>query len=169
MGFKCEKCNYMSTTSNVKLSEEYIIYEGIKLFRIIATTDFGNVKRGDFGGFVQSLCNISNEAWIADDAKVYGDALIKGRAIASGNCIIKDRAVVSKHSRIKDNAIVQDNTKIFGWAKIYGNAVISKYGQVSQHASISGNAEVRGFVYGHTYLTCRAFVAEYVTVSGMAA
>ena len=54
------------------------------LHRIEALKDFADVKKGDRGGFVESLSNLSqkNNAWVYDnarvyDASVYGDAIIK--------------------------------------------------------------------------------------------
>ena len=161
--------NIFKPHEHVALLNETIVYDGVTLFRIIAISDFKNAKRGDIGGYVESLSNISKEAWIADNAKVYGEAMITDKAVACGNAIIKDQAVVSKHAQISENATVKDTAKIFGWAKISGNSVVCKMGQVSQFATVSGNAEVRGFVYGHSILTCHAFVEEYKQVPGLAA
>jgi len=163
------KLSDRSADSNVRLSDESIKFDGVKLYRIIAVKDFREVKKGEMGGYVQSLKNISGEAWIADDAKVYGNALITDRAVASENCVIKDRAVVDKYAKVSGNAVIKDNARIFGWAKISGNSIVCKMGQVSQFASVSGHAEVRGFVYGHSILTCKAFVEEYKNVPGLAA
>ena len=57
-----------------ELTEETIKVEGVTLYRIKALKDFGNVKKGDLGGFVQSEMNLSHygNCWIYNDAKVYG-------------------------------------------------------------------------------------------------
>ena len=41
----------------------------------MACKDFGNIKKGDFGGYVESEKNLSHEGncWVYDGAKVYGD------------------------------------------------------------------------------------------------
>ena len=43
--------------------------------RVVALIDFGNVKTGDVGGFVESENNLSHDGlcWVSGDARVYGD------------------------------------------------------------------------------------------------
>jgi hypothetical protein len=51
------------------------------LYRVVALKDFGNVKAGDIGGWVESEHNLSQEgdcwvygdAYVCDDAQVYGE------------------------------------------------------------------------------------------------
>lgn len=62
-----------------KLVESTAIeYEGHKLYRIEAIRDFGNVKKGDRGGYIEIEQNLSHEGdcWIYNDAKVYGQAKV---------------------------------------------------------------------------------------------
>ncbi len=49
---------------------------GTKLFRIKALIEFGNVKAGDFGGYIEKEDNLehSGNAWVYGNARVYGDA-----------------------------------------------------------------------------------------------
>ena len=66
---------------------------GRKLFRIRALRDFGNVKAGELGGYVEKEGNLSHDgnAWICDNAEIsgnaeiYGDAEIYENAKISGN------------------------------------------------------------------------------------
>ena len=59
-----------------KDGRKYVLYkqEANGMWRIRACKDFGNVKRGDFGGLVQSEDNLSQygECWIYDGAQVKG-------------------------------------------------------------------------------------------------
>ena len=57
-----------------------------KLFRIRALISFDEVKAGDLGWYIQSEKNLSHDgdAWVADNAKVFGDAYIYGNAKISG-------------------------------------------------------------------------------------
>ena len=60
-----------------ELTEEKItLDENQTLYRIKALKDFGDVKAGDLGGFVESEKNLSQDGncWISDDVKVYEDA-----------------------------------------------------------------------------------------------
>ena len=49
-----------------KLTEETINVYGITLYRIEALKDFGNVKKGDKGGFIEKEDNLSQyrNCWI---------------------------------------------------------------------------------------------------------
>ena len=58
---------------------------GKRYFRIRALVDFGNVSKGDLGGYIESEDNLPNdtkygEAWVGGNAYVEGDARIKGEA-----------------------------------------------------------------------------------------
>lgn len=58
-----------------ELTEEFIINNsGIKLYRIKALKDFSDVKKGDFGGYVQQERNLSQ----------FGNDWVFGDVIASG-------------------------------------------------------------------------------------
>lgn len=61
-----------------ELTDEYIIIDDRKLYRIKALIDFFDVKIGDVGGFVENEYNLSNygDCWIYNNAKVYGRAKI---------------------------------------------------------------------------------------------
>ncbi len=62
-----------------RLTDEKIIVGCRTLYRIQALRDFGDVKEGEFGGWIESEKNLSHEgsAWIYGNAWVYGDADIK--------------------------------------------------------------------------------------------
>jgi len=48
---------------------------GIKLFQIQATVSFGLVVKGELGGYIESeknLSQVSGNAWVYGDARVYG-------------------------------------------------------------------------------------------------
>ena len=63
-------------------SESIVNIFGKKLFRIKALIEFGNVKEGELGGFVEKEENLSHDgnAWVSGDAKVYGNARVYGDA-----------------------------------------------------------------------------------------
>lgn len=117
---------------------------GRKLYRIKALKDFGVVKAGELGGYIESENNLSfdGEAWvcenaevfdnaricndaiIGDNARIYGNAKIRDKAIVGGNALIYDNALICDDARVYDNAYVYGNAKVFGNARIYGNAVL---------------------------------------------
>ena len=59
-----------------KLTDETIEVNGRTLYRIEATKDFGNVKAGDKGGYLEKEENLSyyGNAWVYGNAKVSGNA-----------------------------------------------------------------------------------------------
>ena len=65
-----------------ELTDETIDVSGTTLHRIKALKDFGNVKKGELGGYVESEHNLSQEGncWVCGNAKVCGDAEVCGNA-----------------------------------------------------------------------------------------
>ena len=57
------------------------------LHRIKATVEFGFVKVGELGGWIEKEENLSHEgkAWVCDDAKVWGNAEVCGDAKVCGD------------------------------------------------------------------------------------
>ena len=65
---------------------------GKKLFRIKALVAFGNVEKGELGGFIEKEDNLSHDG----NAWVYGNAQVSGNARVSGDA---DYAVVKGFGR----------------------------------------------------------------------
>jgi hypothetical protein len=65
-----------------RLTDEKILVGCRTLYRIQALRDFGDVKEGEFGGWIESEKNLSHEgsAWISGDARVSGNAWVYGDA-----------------------------------------------------------------------------------------
>ena len=71
-----------------KLTSEFIVdISGVKLFRIKALIEFGNVKAGDLGGYIEKEENLSHmgNAWVSGNAQVSSDARVFGDARVSGD------------------------------------------------------------------------------------
>lgn len=63
-------------TKHFKLtSETKINSQGKRLFRIEAIIDFGSIKKGEKGGWIESEENLSDKAWVYGEAQVSGEAL----------------------------------------------------------------------------------------------
>nr|DAY62881.1 MAG TPA: Putative transferase, nesg, ydcK, Structural Genomics.38A [Caudoviricetes sp.] len=84
-----------------ELTSEFITnIFGTKLFRIKALIEFGNVKAGELGGFVEKEENLSQDgnAWVYDNARVYGDACVYGDARVCGDaCVYGDAGYATVH------------------------------------------------------------------------
>ena len=81
-----------------ELTNEFIVdISGVKLFRIKALIEFGNVKAGDLGGYIEKEENLSHmgNAWVSGNARVSGDAQVFGDARVSGDAWVFGDARVS--------------------------------------------------------------------------
>ena len=88
-----------------ELTEEFIINNsGIKLYRIKALKDFSDVKKGDFGGYVQQERNLSQfgNAWVYGNARVYENAWVYGNARVCSNARVYGDAWVYGDARVYD-------------------------------------------------------------------
>ena len=94
--------------------------------RVVALRDFGNVKAGDVGGFVESENNLSHDGdcWVTGNARVFDNALVFGNAWVSGNAQVFDDALVYGNARVSGNAQVFDDALVFGNAWVTGNAQV---------------------------------------------
>ena len=109
-----------------ELTNETIQIEGKKLYRIKALIDFGDVKAGDLGGFIEKESNLSHlgSAWIYDDAKVYGNAEVYGNAWIYDDAMVCGNAVVCGNAWIYDDAEVCGNARVCDDAMVCGNAMV---------------------------------------------
>ncbi len=144
-----------------ELTTEFITNAfGKKLFRIKALVEFGDVKAGELGGYVEKEENVSQDgnAWVSGDARVYGNAWVHG------NAKVYDDAWVSDNAKVFDNAEVYGNARVSGDARVSGNARVSGDARVYGDAWVSGNARVSGnaWVYGDAdYALVQGFGTEF--------
>ena len=111
---------------------------GKKLFRIKALVAFGDVEKGELGGFIEKEDNLSHDgnAWVYGNARVFGNARVYGDARVYGN------ARVYGDARVYGNAQVYGNAWVYGNARVYGNAQVSGDARVYDDADY---AVVKGF------------------------
>ena len=133
-----------------ELTEETVTVYGKTLYRIRAVRDFGSVKTGEFGGYIEKEENLSHfgNAWIYGDAWVYGDARV------SGNAWIYGDARVFGDARVSGNARVSENAWVYGDARVSGNARVSENAWVYGDARVSGNA----WAYGEVQVAGNAWI-----------
>ena len=133
-----------------KLTEETCQHFGRTLYRIEALKDFGNVKKGDLGGFIEKEINLSHNGncWVSDDAKVYGNAIVScnarvyGFARVFGNARVFNTARVYGNAEVFRNALVCGNAQVFGNARGYDDARVYGNTRVFDNTWVSGNAQV---------------------------
>ena len=116
------------------LKDDYINYRGKTLYRIKALKEFGDVKKGDVGGYIESKSNLSQRGncWVFDNAKVYENAKVYDNAEVFGSSKVLNNARVYSDAKILENARVYDNAEVcgsaivFGGAEVYGSVFINK-------------------------------------------
>lgn len=182
-----------SMTEEIKFElvpESKITDRGTEYYRIRALKDFGDVKKGDLGGYVEKEENLSQEgdAWIYDDAKVRTDAVVSGNAkireegwLAGdaqvyGNAEVSGKAILTGNAQVYDNAKVSGRMQLSDNAKIYGNAQVNINMTISNNVEIYDNAKLDGAifvkdnakVYGNANIHGSAYIAGNTQVSGNA-
>ncbi len=141
---------------------------GETLHRIRALIDIWNhrccvARTGSIGGWIENEENLSHEAgaWVADEAKVYGDATVEDNAyvcdhahvfewaIVSGMAIVHSSAKVSGLAEISERACISNTAEITGNARVYGSA------SILGNARVSGNAHIHGStnIYSNALIT----------------
>ena len=142
------------------------------LKRIQALKDFGDVKKGDLGGFVESEGNLSqkDDAWIYNDAKVFGDAFISGNAKVYGDAQVFGNAIVYENAQIFGHAKIVDDVEVSGNAQVYENAYACGNARIFENAKICGAALVRknARIYGNAAVYDESEVSDNATVHGNA-
>lgn len=158
-----------------ELTDNTIEYDGKTLYQIKALKNFGNVKTGYLGGYVEKEENLSHEGncWVDDNAKVYNNAKISGNAEIYGNASVGDNAKVYEKVEISGNAKVYDNAQIYGYAQVYGNAKVYEQAQVYGESEVYDNAIIynkaqvgdNAKVFGKAQVYGNAKVFEYTEIS----
>lgn len=140
--------------------------------QIRALKDFGDVKAGDLGGWIESEENLSQSGncWVADNAMVYDHAQVRDNAILRGNAIACDRAQVTENAKLFDKTRIADDARISGQAELHDfayakdDAIISDFALASGRASVSGEAQV----LNHAKIDGSASICDYAVVKGNA-
>ncbi len=132
------------------LEDNSIKAKGKTLYAIEAIKNFGDVRKGDVGGYIESEDNLSHDGkcWVSGDAMVFGNAVVSENALVEGSAMVYGNAEVYGNANLSLSATVYENAKVFGetevWdAVIRGSAEVAvKY--VRDRAEIGGSAKLSG-------------------------
>ena len=125
------------------------------LFRIMALRDIrDDVKKGDFGGYIERESNLSQEGscWVYPNARVYdyakvkNDAVIRGWGVVCDSAIVKDSSIVEGDATIRDRATIFDNVIVDGKVFVSGDTVIYECAHICDEAEVSGVVHIGGEV-----------------------
>ena len=143
-----------------KLTNETKVIFGRTLFRLEATASFGNVKKGEKGGWVEKEDNLSQDgnAWVSGNAWVYGNAWVSGDARVYGDAKLslkkaftKGSFLHSSDSTITPTIIDQSKEEVFNSSKDYKYLlVVGDYeiGDIDLKPTTSGESiEIEGKKY----------------------
>lgn len=146
------------------------VWGRIELHRIQAVRDFGNVSKGDLGGYIECEDNLSHRgtcwvrgnakvfehaqvldnARVMDNARVFREAVISENAYVAGNAIVKDQAVVTGYADVSHAAIVGGSANIRDFASVRGSTGVSGKAKIQDDAVVLGEAEVKGRAVLHS-------------------
>ena len=103
-----------------------IIKSGKNKGRIRALRSFGNVKKDDIGGFIESEKNLSHngDCWVYDNARVHG------------------KSEVTDSARVTDSAWVCGDSRVTHNTEISGNAFLFNKALVTLSEEVTGNVEI---------------------------
>lgn len=126
-------------TKKFELVENLTLYHnGGLLYRIRSLKNFGDVKKGDIGGWVESEKNLSQKGlcWIYDDAKVCAKARV------SENARVMDLAVVDSNARVYGTAGVCDDSRVTNGSIVSGNSFIIGNGYIGGDVVVNGHERI---------------------------
>lgn len=149
-----------------RLTDDTIEFSGNTLHRIEAVRDFGNVKAGERGGYIQTEDNLSHfgHCWIydtsiacenavvMDDASVLGHSIVRSNAMVGGSVMIRLETVVDGHARLSGRAdtwssLILDRARVSGDAQIMGS-------KIKGHAAVCDRARVSNAVLDRSARVC---------------
>ena len=144
----------------------------VTLNRIVATKDLPEnfVRKGDLGGWIEKVENLQGNAWVADNAKVYGEAYVLGNSFILDSSKVSGLSYVCGNSYISGNSYVFGRSHLDGNTKLFGNAyigsdndfcVLSKFGSINKDITFFTNICKKVFVYCGCFKgTLNEFVKE---------
>ncbi|WP_375667696.1 hypothetical protein, partial [Bartonella sp. AC130YNZD] len=156
--------NKKKISKKYEFTSEMDCVAGHFLYRIRALRDFGDVKAGDLGGFIEKESNLSHKGncWVYDKARVfenarvydnakvkgffvdvYGDARIYGNAIFQGMAI-NDYCEVYGNAHVSNAVVIEGNAKIYDNARVTDHAHICDDAVICDDAHVGGNAKISG-------------------------
>ena len=156
-----------------ELTDETKELDGHTLHRIKALKDFGEVKKGDLGGWVESEDNLSQLAscWVFGNGRVSNNGCVSGNGRVSDNGHVFGNSWVSGNGCVSDNGCVSGNGHVFGNSCVSGNGRVSDNGHVFGNSWVSGNARITGTaqITGNAQITGDGFVKnndDYAMIQG---
>jgi hypothetical protein len=107
------------------LAHDSVVVGQRRLFRIRAVRDFGDIRRGDVGGYIEceaNLCHFGN-SWVHDVAQVYGSgAVVRDNARVRGEAWVLGR--VEGDAEVCDLVVIAEGACVGGRAVLCGDEIV---------------------------------------------
>lgn len=115
------------------------ICEGRTLYRVEALRDFGDVKKGTLGGYIEDTRNLSfyGNCWVADKACVFGQARVSENAVVAGRALVRGRAMITNDAYVGDHAYIR------GDVFVGGRAIVQLETFLCGTVTVAGRARLR--------------------------
>lgn len=154
------------------ITNDWVMTDRTKLFRIRALRAFGNIKAGDLGGYIEKESNLSQEGecWAYDKSFIFGNATVKDNAVVCDNAQIRDNACISDNVIVRDkvfvadNACISDNVTIYGNTCVYSHVCIGGDICIGDCVIISGHANIKG--YGNGFIGGNTLISGNACIDG---
>jgi hypothetical protein len=114
------------------------------VYRIRALRDFGDVRRGDLGGYIENESALAHDgdAWVQDVAQVYGpNARVGGNARVKGEAWVLGR--VDGDAQICDLVVVGADAHIGGSTVLHSDEIVRGKARGPCRAAVSAIAASR--------------------------
>src|ERR1700689_4438711 len=111
------------------------------VYRIRALRDFGDVRRGDLGGYIENESALAHdgEAWVQDVAQVYGPhGRVGGNARIKGEAWVLGR--VDGDAQICDLVAIDEHAHVGGRTVLCGDEVVRGEGCGPRRAAVLSGA-----------------------------
>lgn len=111
------------------VAHDWVIAGQRRLFRIRAVRDFGDVRCGDLGGYIEceeNLCHLG-DSWVHDVAQVYGPgAVVRENAQVRGESWILGQ--VDGDAQICDLVVISEHAHVGGHTILYSDEIVRSAG-----------------------------------------
>lgn len=136
-GFEKTKAGLYVPNNKFSLTEQVKFELGRHLHRVEAVANFGDVRKGTLGGWVESAKNLSQygAAWIGEEGMALGDAVVDNDAQLFGV------------ARIRDNVHLTDFAQVFGNADLSGNVRVGGRAKIGGTTQLGGNEYIGGDIH----------------------
>ena len=132
-----------------------IEWKGHTLHRIRALRDFGDIRKGDIGGFVENENNLSHKGncWIYDDAKAMDNSIMYDNSRICDKSELHDDSEMYNYTRMYDyselhnNSIMNDNSEMHDISKMYGNSIMYDDSEMYGDSELNNQVKLYGKLF----------------------